>query len=211
MHRHLLQLCQRLPELQGLAADIAAACDLCVQSLRAGGTLHICGNGGSRADAEHIAGELLKGFLRPRTPPASEQAQWVARFGDDGRRLARSLQQGLRAQVLGADHALCTAVSNDRDPDLIFAQPLYVLGRPGDALLALSTSGNARNVLAACQVAACRGIPILGLTGAEGGRLAQIAQICLKVPAVETYLVQELHLPVYHCLCAMLEDAFFAP
>lgn len=210
MNSHLSELCQRLPQLQEVAGDIRAAVNLCSASWRAGGTLYLCGNGGSRSDAGHIAGELMKGFLRRRPLPADEQRDLEARFASEGAALARGLQGGLRALVLGSDDALTTAVSNDTNPDLIYAQPLYVLSRPGDVLLALSTSGNARNVAMACRVAATKGVGVIGLTGRSGGALRALAQICIRVPADETFLIQELHQPVYHCLCAMLEDVFFA-
>lgn len=210
MDTHLRTLCQRLPELQDVAADIQTAAACCIAAFRAGGTLYLCGNGGSFSDAEHIAGELMKGFLRRRPLPAAEQELLRADHGDDGILLARALQGGLRAVVLGAERSLSTAVGNDNDPALIFAQPLYALSRPGDVLLGLSTSGNARNVALACQVARCRGLRTIGLTGRSGGRLRQLSDLCIRVPADETYRVQELHVAVYHCLCAMLEEAFFS-
>jgi D-sedoheptulose 7-phosphate isomerase len=205
------ELCQRIPSLQVVAPQLAAASELCRTALQGGGTLFVCGNGGSRADAEHITGELMKGFREPRPLASAEQGWLREHCGGDGEVLARGLQGGLRALVLGAESALSTAVGNDRDPELIFAQPLYVLGRPGDVLLALSTSGNARNVALACRVARLKSMQIVGFTGAAGGTLAALATVCLRVPATETYLVQELHMPLYHCLCALLEEAFFAP
>lgn len=209
MNTHLSELCQRLPQLQDVTPDISAAANLCSATFAAGGTLYLCGNGGSRSDADHIAGELMKGFLRRRALAPAERRRFGERFGTEGEALGRSLQGGLRAIVLGAESALTTAVSNDTDPDLIFAQPLYVLGRPGDVLLALSTSGNARNVAMACRVAALRDMSVIALTGRSGGQLRELAQVCIRVPAEKTFLVQELHLPVYHCLCAMLEETFF--
>jgi D-sedoheptulose 7-phosphate isomerase len=177
--------------------------------LATGGTLFACGNGGSRADAGHLAGELMKGFRNPRPLPVGERRRLEELFGGEGCRAGERLQQGLRTIVLGDDEVLSTAVCNDTDPELIFAQPLYVLGREGDVLLALSTSGNARNVAMACRVALLKGMGIVGFTGADGGLLARFATVCLRAPATETYLVQEYHLPLYHCLCAMLEDSFF--
>ena len=156
-----------------------------------------------------MTGELMKEFRRPRPLETSEQASLQKRFAADGVVLAQGLQRGLRAVVLGAENSLTTAIGNDGDPNLIFAQPLYVLGRPGDVLVALSTSGNARNVAMACRVALLKNMQIVGFTGAGGGCLAELASVCLRVPATETYLIQELHLPLYHCLCALLEDAFF--
>ena len=203
------ELCQRIPSLQVVIPQFRAAYALCQTAFLTGGTLFICGNGGSHADAGHISGELMKGFLRPRPLEEREQTRLCEQFGAPGALLARRLQRGLRTQVLGADGALTTAVSNDTDGDLIFAQPLYVMARPGDVLLALSTSGNARNVIMACRVAILKGLPIIGFSGAIGGLLAGLASVCLCVPASETYLIQELHLPLYHCLCALLEEEFF--
>ena len=209
MDKHLCTLCQRLPELQEVAADIQAAAACCIGSFRSGGRLFLCGNGGSFSDAEHIAGELMKGFLKRRPVASAEQSSLRSVCGSDGEVLARSLQGGLAALVLGSERSLSTAVSNDNDPGLIFAQPLYVMGRPGDVFLGISTSGNARNVALACQVARHRGLHTIGLTGRSGGRLRELCEHCIGVPADETYRVQELHVAVYHCLCAMLEAAFF--
>lgn len=203
------ELCQRIPSLQVVAPQLRAAFALCHSTVQAGGTLFVCGNGGSHADAQHVTGELMKGFLRPRALEATEQARLRTASGPDGELLARRLQRGLRALVLGAEGALSSAICNDNGADLVYAQPLYVLSRPGDALVAFSTSGNARNVGLACRVALHKGLPILGFTGANGGQLADLASVCLRVPATETYLIQELHLPLYHCLCALLEEAFF--
>lgn len=204
-------LCARVPALRGVIPQLQDAARLCRDAFQGGGTLFLCGNGGSRADAGHIAGELMKAFRNPRPVPAREREQLATRFGVDGARLGERLQPGLRAVVLGSEEALATAVANDQDPELIFAQPLYVLARPGDVLLALSTSGNARNVAMACRVAALKGLPVIGFTGAHGGLLASLATVCVRVPATETYLVQEYHLPLYHALCALVEDSFFPP
>ena len=203
------ELCQRIPALQVVTPQLRSAFAVCRAALEGGGTLYVCGNGGSHADAQHITGELMKGFLKPRALAVEEQVILQERFASSGVALARGLQQGLRALVLGAESCLTTAVSNDNDPNLVFAQPLYVLGRPGDVLVALSTSGNARNVAMACRVALLKDMRIVGFTGADGGTLAELATVCLRVPATATYLVQELHLPLYHCLCALLEEAFF--
>lgn len=203
------ELCQRLPSLHVVAPQLRLAHAVCKAALRGGGTLFACGNGGSRADAEHLTGELMKGFLKPRALEVEEQVRLRERFASEGTALAQGLQRGLRALVLGAESSLTTAIGNDSDPDLIFAQPLYVLGRPGDVLVALSTSGNARNVGMACRVALLKGMQIIGFTGSAGGQLAALANVCLRVPATETYLIQELHLPLYHCLCALLEEDFF--
>lgn len=207
--RPIAELCERIPALTPLAGDLAAAAAVCRRALEGGGTLFLCGNGGSRADAGHIAGELVKPFRRSRPLPSGDAQRLREHFGADGDRAGRGLQQGLRAVVLGSEDALTTAICNDMDQELIFAQPLYVLGRPGDVLLALSTSGNARNVLQACRVARLKAMEVVAFTGAGGGTLAGLATVCLRAPASETALVQELHVPLYHALCAVLEDAFF--
>ncbi len=196
------------PLLQAVASNIQAATELTRASLDGGGTLFVCGNGGSAADAEHIAGELLKGFCRRRPLPASELAGWLA-LGEDGNYLAERLQSGLRCMALTGHPSLATAVANDIGADLVFAQQLNALGRAGDVLLAISTSGNARNVNLAALVARRRQIKVLALTGEDGGRLRQVADVMLAVPGRETYRIQELHLPLYHAFCAILEADFF--
>lgn len=202
-------LLERYPALQPLRADLLAAYRLCADCYDHGGTLFTCGNGGSCADAEHIAGELLKGFVRQRRLSPEERQRLHDLALPDAELLGRSLQYGLPAVCLMSQTAILTAVANDLDPDLGPAQQLYALGKPGDVLLALSTSGQARNVLLAVQVAQARGMKVIGLTNAVGGRLAERADVCLKMPEKETYKVQELHLPVYHCLCMMLEARYF--
>lgn len=161
------------------------------------------------ADAEHIVGELLKGFVRKRRLSEEDRQHLQNLALPDADLLGLALQYGLPAICLMSQHAISTAVANDLDPDLGPAQQLYALGKPGDVLLALSTSGNARNVLLTVQIARARGMKIIGLTNACGGRLAELADVCLKMPELETYKVQELHLPVYHCLCMLLEARYF--
>ena len=207
----LTELVQRYPILREVQNRIADA----VMSIRdvfiAGGTLFLCGNGGSAADAEHIAGELLKGFLETRRIPDAQRETFVQRCGHkDGAYLARHLQMGLRAIALTGHPAMATAMINDLDGELVFAQQLFALARPGDALLGISTSGNARNVeLAALTGKAC-GVKIIALTGRDGGRLKKIADIAICVPADTVHETQELHLPVYHTVCAMLESDLFS-
>lgn len=178
-------------------------------SFEAGGKLLICGNGGSAADAGHIAGELMKGFHLSRPLPGHLSKVLLSDWGEEGRALASALQQGLPVVDLCQSSALLTAVANDNDPALIFAQQVMALGCQGDVLLALSTSGNARNVLKAVKVARSLGLDTICLTGEQGGLIAQVAEIAIKAPEQQTHLVQELHLPLYHALCAMLEEYFF--
>ena len=201
-------LYERYPALAACRAGIAAADELLLGAFRAGKKLLICGNGGSAADAGHIAGELMKSFLLPRAVSAAD-ADSLAAFGEDGTYLAARLQGGLPVVSLAAHGALMTAVANDTAGDMIFAQQLWALGAPGDVLLAISTSGNSRNCVLAAKAARVRGMRVIALTGEGGGQLAALADALIDVPARETYKVQELHLPVYHALCASAEAEIF--
>lgn len=171
--------------------------------------LLIAGNGGSAADSEHMAGELMKRFSisRPISPSFAEKLIGIDE--ERGKNLASNLEKGLMAIPLVAHEALTTAYINDVDGLGVFAQQLYGFGREGDVFLGISTSGNSKNVMSATVVARALGIKVIGLTGKNGGELAKVADVCIKVPEDETYRIQELHLPVYHCLCLMLEDHFF--
>ena len=171
--------------------------------------LFTCGNGGSAADSDHIVGEIVKGFTKKRPLSIEEQNVFLENGEEEGSILAKKLQQGFRAINLMSQSAIWSAVANDLDSDMGAAQQLWAIGRPGDVLLGISTSGNARNVALAVQVAHSRGIRVIGLTGKHGGRLANMADVCVCVPEQETFKVQELHLPVYHALCMMVEVSFF--
>ncbi|MFA4945093.1 MAG: SIS domain-containing protein [Lentisphaeria bacterium] len=205
------ELVRRHPALAAARPALEAAVSLVGDALAAGGTLYLCGNGGSAADCDHIAGELLKGFLLPRPLPAAAAARLAALGGEDGAYLGRKLQGGLRAVTLTGHPALSSAVINDNGGDLAFAQQLWALGRAGDVLLAISTSGNARNVRLAALAAKALGMKVVLLSGETGGQLRPLADLALCVPERETFKVQELHLPLYHTFCAMLERRFFAP
>jgi D-sedoheptulose 7-phosphate isomerase len=205
----LNELLDRYPCLSVCRQAIAAAMDALIECYQRDGMVYTCGNGGSAADADHIVGELLKGFVRRRPLPPADQEFLRDKAGADGDYLATRLQCGLRAMSLLSQPGLLSAVANDLGGDLGPAQQLYGMGRTGDVLIALSTSGNARNVALACQVAKLKGMPIIGMTGEGGGRLAELADICIKVPEKETYRIQELHLPVYHALCQAVEIFFF--
>jgi len=208
---HLETLARRYPALAPLCPEIGRAFEIIAAALTAGKVLYLCGNGGSAADCEHIAGELLKGFLLPRHLGAAdaEQLRAAAPAPAEAAYLTARLQGGLRAEALTGHPSLTSAVANDLGADLIFAQQVWALGSPGDVLLAISTSGDARNVLLAAVAARARQMRVIGLTGTTGGRLKEAADVCLCVPETETYKVQELHLPLYHALCAMLEARFF--
>jgi D-sedoheptulose 7-phosphate isomerase len=202
MNEHLQGLLQRVPALEVCAADIEGAFATLRACFASGAKVLACGNGGSAADAEHWAGELLKGMLKQRPlKPESQSSLPPA--------LAQRLQGALAMIPLTGFLSYRTAFANDVDPELVFAQLVWALGRPGDVLIALSTSGESANVCAAADTAAAKGMAVVALTGADGGRLRTLADVAICVPARDTHLVQEYHLPVYHCLSVMLEDEFF--
>ena len=205
------ELADALFERQPLLAPFAAPLALATEALCAchahDGLVLICGNGGSAADAGHIAGELLKGFLLPRPPGPAQSAALEHAFGEAAP--AGKLQRGIRAVNLCEASAILTAAANDLGPELIFAQQVFSLGRPGDVLIGLSTGGNARNVIRAFQTARAVGLRTIGFTGARPGGMDAFCDLLFKVPATETFLVQELHLPLYHALCAMVESECF--
>lgn len=209
LQRHIDLLITRYPRLSSVKDDIIAGYMLMEQSYNIGGKLLIAGNGGSAADAEHIAGELMKRFKMPRPVDDTFARQLIAVDQERGAILARHLEKALTAIPLVAHEAMTTAYINDVDGLGVFAQQLLGFGRAGDVFLAISTSGNSKNILNAAVVAKASGIKILALTGARGGELSEIADVAVRVPETETYMIQELHLPVYHCWCLMLEDNFF--
>lgn len=202
-------LTAKYPELYHCSEDINEATLKIISCYQNGGKVLLCGNGGSAADCTHIVGELMKGFLkrRPITPEVAENLKLNNRSVDD--QLISKLQCGLPAVNLCESSALLTAYCNDVDPDYIFAQQVFGLGKKGDVLIGLSTSGNAKNVNHAAKIAKAVGMTVIGMTGKTGGELAKNAHICIKVPQTETYKIQELHLPVYHAICAAVEEAFF--
>lgn len=207
--KHIDLLMARYPSLETAKADIIAAYLLMEECYENGGKLLIAGNGGSAADAEHIVGELMKGFKMPRKPKAEFIEKLVAENQELGEVLAAKLQDALPAIALDGHLALSTAYMNDCDPLLCFAQQVNGYGRAGDVFLGISTSGNSKNVLYAAVTARAKGIKVIGLTGIKDCKLNQISDVSIKVPQTETYMIQELHLPIYHCLCLMLEDKFF--
>ena len=207
--KHIDLLISRYPVLGGIRDEIIDAYLIMEECYKHDGKLLIAGNGGSAADAEHMAGELMKRFKTPR--PVSPEFADKLKFIDPvrGENLAKNLEQGLMAIPLVAHEALTTAYINDVDGLGVFAQQLFGFGRPGDVFLGISTSGNSKNIMSATVVARALGIKVVGLTGEKGGELATVADVCVRAPSNETYMIQELHLPIYHCWCLMLEDKFF--
>ena len=209
LEKHVDLLMERYPILESARKEIVDAYLIMEECYEHDGKLLIAGNGGSAADSEHIAGELMKRF-KNRRPVKPEMAKKLKEIDPlRGEELSRNLERGLMAIPLVAHEALSTAYINDVDGLGVFAQQLFGFGRPGDVFLGISTSGNSRNIMSATVVARALGIKIIGLTGAEGGELATVADVAVKVPEAETYMIQELHLPVYHCWCLMLEEKFF--
>lgn len=209
IYKHIEVLVNRYPVLNSVKDEIVEAYFLLVESYKNEGKLFIAGNGGSAADAEHIVGELMKGFKLPRKLNENFTDKLISENEELGTVLAESLQGALPAIALDGHPALSTAYMNDCEPLLCFAQQVNGYGKAGDVFLGISTSGNSKNILYAATTAHAKGMKVIGLTGAKDSKLTQMSDVCIKVPQTETYMIQELHLPVYHCLCLMLEDEFF--
>lgn len=209
VQEHLDTLVSRYPELLCCKDDIAAAFSVLSECYRNGKKLLVAGNGGSAADSEHIVGELMKGFRKPRKLGESDIKALMMVDPDLGKFVGDSLQGALPAIALSCHSALNTAYMNDCEPLLCFAQQVNGFGNQGDVFWGISTSGNSPNIIYAAIVAKARGLKIIGLTGEKESKLSSIADVCIRVPKKETFMIQELHLPVYHCLCLMLEEAFF--
>ena len=196
--------------LAGCDAQVAQAIAALITCYEREGKLLVCGNGGSAADAEHIVGEMMKGFCLPRRLSDTDKAELASVAGDDAELLGTKLQYGLAALSLVSHSALITATANDQDGKLIFAQQVWGLGQAGDILLAISTSGNSKNVLLAAKTARAKNMLVIGLTGATGGKLAELCDITINVPSDNVAQIQEMHLPIYHHICASVEAHFFA-
>lgn len=209
IYKHIEVLVNRYPVLNSVKDEIVEAYFLLVESYKNEGKLLIAGNGGSAADAEHIVGELMKGFKLPRKLNENFTDKLISENEELGTVLAESLQGALPAIALDGHPALSTAYMNVCEPLLCFAQQVNGYGKAGDVFLGISTSGNSKNILYAATTAHAKGMKVIGLTGAKDSKLMQMSDVCIKVPQTETYMIQELHLPVYHCLCLMLEDEFF--
>ena len=206
---YITQLVERYPVLSENEKDIRSFCETLVNCYEWGGKLLICGNGGSCADAEHIAGELMKGFLKKRPLSDEQKARMISAVSELEDIDIGMLQQGLPVFTLNSGAALTTAFANDCDPELIYAQQVLAMGKKGDVFLGISTSGNAKNVFAAAAVAKSMGITTAALSGRDGGKLKDVCDISIVVKEAETFKIQELHLPVYHAICATVEEHFF--
>ena len=209
LERLLDTLIRRYPQLEGCRESITRAYGIMEMAYREGRKLLVCGNGGSASDSEHIVGELMKEFRLKRRVYSGQAEALKAIDSELGTVLAEKLQGALPAITLTAHSSLTTAFMNDSEPSLVFAQQVNGYGRTGDVLLGISTSGNSKNVLYAAVTAKARQMKVIGLTGAKENHLMRYCDVCVRVPETETYKVQELHLPVYHCLCMMLEEKFF--
>lgn len=209
VYAHLELLMNRYPVLQCVKTQIEQSYEIIRECYENGGKLIIGGNGGSCADAEHIVGELMKGFVlrRQLAQPFRDALSTIDPVL--GAELAEQLQGGLPAIALSSHPALNTAFLNDVNGEMMYAQQVNALGKPGDVFLGISTSGNAKNVRYAAITAKAKDMKVLGLTGKTGGALNELAEVNMVMPCEETYQIQELHLPVYHCLCLMLEEYFF--
>ena len=205
----LEQLIERYPALSVCSDDIMKAAEILVDSYAADGKLLVAGNGGSAADSEHIVGEMMKTFRIQKTLPEGYAESLIACDPEMGNVLRNHLQGALPSIALDGHIALSTAYLNDCEPLLCFAQQVNGYGREGDVFWGISTSGNSRNILYAAVAAKARGMKVIGLTGARENRLQKFSDVCIRVPETETYKVQELHLPVYHALCLMVEKHFF--
>ncbi|CAI6080047.1 D-sedoheptulose-7-phosphate isomerase [Cohnella sp. JJ-181] len=209
MSRTLEELIAKYPELAVCRADVEAAYEAARSSFARGGKMLLAGNGGSAADCEHVVGELMKGFMSPRRLGAGERERLAIWGEEDGAYLADRLQGALPAISLVSQSALATAYINDVAADMVFAQQVYGYGRPEDTLAVFSTSGNSANVVRAVQVAKSLGLATIAFTGRGGGKLAALCDVAIRVPYDRTPDIQERHLPIYHALCIMLEEAFF--
>lgn len=209
MSSYFSRLTSRYPELEPILPEIQWTLELLTATFAGGHKLLLCGNGGSAADCEHIAAELVNKFECLRPLPPEQKAAFAAAFGDEGAHLAEHLQGALPAISLVSQTSLMTALANDVAAEFLFAQQVWTYGQPGDALLAISTSGNSGNVLHALRVAKVAGLKTIGLTGRDGGKMRAMCDVCIVVPQQVTSEIQERHLPIYHALCGALEERFF--
>ena len=205
----LKETIRRYPQLAHLESSIQETAEIIVETYKNGGKVLVCGNGGSCSDADHIVGELMKSFegRRPLAKPLQDELMELS--PETGKMLAEKLQQGLPAISLNTHSALISAISNDISGEVIYAQQVVGWGIRGDVLIGLSTSGNSQNVIDAMIVAKAKGLSTIGMTGETGGKMRDWSDILLNVPERRTAYVQELHLPVYHAICMMIEKEMF--
>lgn len=206
---YIAQLIERYPVLASVENEIRTAYQVLERAYTNHKKLLVGGNGGSCADAEHIVGELMKGFVKKREIPKTMQERLLGLDQELGKQLANGLQSSLRAIAITGHAGLSTAFANDVDPEMTYAQQVNGYGDEGDVLLAISTSGNSKNLIYAALTARAKDMPVVLLSGKDGGKLRAIADVSIVVPNQETYQIQELHLPIYHALCLQLEDKFF--
>ena len=204
------QVCERYPALSDLRSRISDAAEMIIGCYNKGGKLLICGNGGSSADADHLAAELMKSFESVRPLEESFKNRLYEISGIRGKYLASKLEHSLPAISLSSNTALTTAVSNDIDPSLVFAQQIIGYGNENDLLIGISTSGNSQNIVDACITARALNINVIGITGKTGGKMKQYCDVLVNVPETRTAMVQELHLPVLHTICRMIENHFYS-
>lgn len=207
--KHIETLIERSPKLIVCKEDIIKAYEILEKAYSKERKLLVCGNGGSASDSEHIVGELMKEFKLKRKVYAYQAEAMKVIDAEMGATLAENLQGALPAICLTGHSSLTTAFMNDANADLVFAQQVNGYGKTNDVFLGISTSGNSKNVCYAAITAKSKGLKVIGLTGAKESKMSKLADCCIRVPETETYKIQELHLPVYHCLCLMLEDHFF--
>ena len=206
---YIAQLIERYPVLASVENEIRTAYQVLERAYTNHKKLLVGGNGGSCADAEHIVGELMKGFVKKREIPEKMQERLLGLDQELGKHLANGLQSSLRAIAITGHAGFSTAFANDVDPEMTYAQQVNGYGDEGDVLLAISTSGNSKNLIYAALTARAKDMPVVLLSGKDGGKLRAIADVSIVVPNQETYQIQELHLPIYHALCLQLEDKFF--
>lgn len=197
-------------DMRPMEQNVHTVCETLLRVYQSGGKVLICGNGGSCADGDHIVGELMKGFLLKRPLPQDARDKFQQLYGAEGTALAEKLQCGLPAISLNAHAALMSAFSNDVDSELVYAQQVMGYAKQGDAIIGISTSGNAGNVAAALMAAKAAGALSIALTGRDGGKIGKLADYCLIAPHNETYRIQEYHLALYHLICAVIESELFS-
>lgn len=206
---YLEKLFSDYPSLSHLSSDIHKAVDFLIECFYNSGTIYTCGNGGSAADADHIVGELMKGFRLKRQLTSAQANEIVRLYPDEGHEIVKNLQQAIPAISLVSGISLPTAFSNDINSDYVFAQQIYGLGKKNDNLIAISTSGNSINVINAAKIAKVKGIKVISMTGKTGGRLVDFSDVVIKAPASDVAKIQEYHLPIYHCICSLIEHNLF--